>query len=819
MQETMEAEDDLPPGQKKWCCEYCTYLNWSSTLKCTMCRATRPVRVIATDDTGNIGRQDIYQLGSTSPPPDICGGDLQGKWGCHMCSYHNYPRSLRCTQCLTPRKRVSPSISSRHSPSSPRSSPHLTPPPFPPPKSTNRTNSIRSITDQLQPLHISVNATPLSHHGTTVSPESSKDFYNERNRKDASARDKRDTNPPPTQTSPSNRISLGSTTPSGGRGTPTKWQCLVCTYENWPKSVKCVLCGLGRGRTSPDQLQVIAATPPPARDTPSPEGAYSNSAPTNKSTDKSISINTDTRDTPLWSEAAGRGRNREVESPGGVACSSQGGAASVTATAPSNMAGANNLVYEKRLRQLRRRMRETDWAWLSACMGVVEGDANPVEAYLNGGGDPTRKLSHCEATLLGRPGVYDTGHTLVHLAIKCHREDLLATLLSQVESVATPAVKRVPSYVASDLAAAIRRQLALSLRQRKGPFPCFYMSDCATYTLPPEIEDLPRATQEQLYNELLDKDVQKELEEDFIINWSQEVTCRLGSRLNALWNRSAGDCLLDAVLQTTWGVFDRDNTLRRALSDSLNEASHVFYPRWKEWEARQAMELEFTLADSQWAEEWSGLLALASQPGASLEQLHIFCLAHVLRRPICIYGVKYVKSWRGENLGYAKFEGLYLPLQWDPSFCYRSPIALGYTRGHFTALVPPEPDPVCAGGGAGAAPPQDSPSPASFNYLPLMTRDRELLPIHFLTKAEQGQEEAIMRQWLEVCVTEGGILLAQQNITRPPLLVAQMTEEWLNYYRKTAQSSNLPYPGRGQFQNPSSGNCGHESSGEETDEE
>ena len=46
-------------------------------------------------------------------------------------------------------------------------------------------------------------------------------------------------------------------------------------------------------------------------------------------------------------------------------------------------------------------------------MGVVEGDSNPVEAYLNGGGDPTRKLSHSEAQLLGRPGVYDQGHTLV----------------------------------------------------------------------------------------------------------------------------------------------------------------------------------------------------------------------------------------------------------------------------------------------------------------------------------------------------------------------------------------------------------------------
>ena len=37
-------------------------------------------------------------------------------------------------------------------------------------------------------------------------------------------------------------------------------------------------------------------------------------------------------------------------------------------------------------------------------------------------------------------------------------------------------------------------------------------------------------------------------------------------------------------------------------------------------------------------QEWAGLLSLARQPGESLEQLHVFCLAHVLRRPICIYG-------------------------------------------------------------------------------------------------------------------------------------------------------------------------------------
>ena len=62
-----------------------------------------------------------------------------------------------------------------------------------------------------------------------------------------------------------------------------------------------------------------------------------------------------------------------------------------------------------------------------------------------------------------------------------------------------------------------------------------------------------------------------ELSEDLIINWSIELTEKLGSRLFALWNRTAGDCLLDSVLQATWGILDIDNTLRRALSDSLLE--------------------------------------------------------------------------------------------------------------------------------------------------------------------------------------------------------------------------------------------------------
>ena len=62
----------------------------------------------------------------------------------------------------------------------------------------------------------------------------------------------------------------------------------------------------------------------------------------------------------------------------------------------------------------------------------------------------------------------------------------------------------------------------------------------------------------------------------------------------------------------------------------------------------------------------------------------------------------------------------------------RSPIALGYTRGHFCALVPPEPDLGCGGAGGGAAPP--TPPPTLCAYLPLVNHEREILPLHFTSR-------------------------------------------------------------------------------------
>ncbi|CAH2005090.1 unnamed protein product [Acanthoscelides obtectus] len=641
----------MSESEKKWVCEYCTYENYPSSIKCTMCRGPKP-----------FVSEDIYSLHGDTQHGDekfssAVGPIEENKSKCVKCTYNT---SNECIMCGFP-KTVSPNTLHEH----------------------------------IQPLRISQHSDLAQSLSRNNSP-------------------------------PASLTNLENTR----RTTQSKWICQMCTYENWPRSSKCAMCGTIHNSQRSQASSLIMP--------PSPE----------RNIDPDVNQEDRFKDYILVSSTP------DADQPG------------------------NNLEAERRLRQLRR---SADWRWLNACVGIIEGDPNPVEAYLSSGGDPARTLTSSEVAILNRNSAFDVGHTLVHLAIRFQREDLLAVLLSQIEGSGS-GVKRVPSYVAPDIAADIRRHFASTIRLRKGNFPCNFVTEFPTFSLPADVDELPSTVQDQLFSELLDKDAQAELESDpAVINWSLDVTLRLGSRLYALWNRSAGDCLLDSVMQATWGVFDRDNTLRRALAESLAEGGHVFYPRWKEYEQCHASFLQYSLDETQWEDDWNGLISLAGQPGTSLEQLHVFALAHILRRPIIVYGVKYVKSFRGEAIGYARYEGVYLPLLWEQSFCVRTPIALGYTRGHFSALVPIEPyRPV-----DGRSPP--GPDHARTTFLPLVDRDRKMLPIHFLTQSELGREESILRQWLDVCETEGGILVAQQLLNKRPLIVAQMVEEWLNHYRRLAQ--------------------------------
>lgn len=70
--------------------------------------------------------------------------------------------------------------------------------------------------------------------------------------------------------------------------------------------------------------------------------------------------------------------------------------------------------------------------------GVVEGDLAAIEAYKSSGGDIARQLSADEVRLLNRPSAFDVGYTLVHLAIRFQRQDMLAILLTEVSAQHSP---------------------------------------------------------------------------------------------------------------------------------------------------------------------------------------------------------------------------------------------------------------------------------------------------------------------------------------------------------------------------------------------
>ncbi|XP_002159244.2 ubiquitin thioesterase ZRANB1 [Hydra vulgaris] len=537
-----------------------------------------------------------------------------------------------------------------------------------------------------------------------------------------------------------------------------KWICIKCTYENWPKAVRCIICQHPRNKNcKPDDF------------------IRQGDKIQNKSTIKKTNRNK--TNSPRWSPP----RSPTSLQSGNIFDMPTLDESKILNITESFEKMTCQSEVNQRINQICNRLSTKDLMWLAACRGVVEHDIKAVSAYLANGGDRARQLTSDDVLVLNEPQHYETGHTLVHLSIRYHREDILRMLL--ISEIPHRSVKKLPCHVCPELSMAIRKQLLHSIRTRKGEFNCPFFTELVTFSLPGEILTFDTVLQHQLFKEILDTDVRKVLEEESLINWSSELTNQYGSRLCPLWNRAAGDCLLDSVLQATWGVFDRDNALRKKLFEALSEGQHRFFPRWQEAEEMQASEMNYSLEEQQWKHDWANLVGLSAMAGSSLEQTHVFALAHILRRPIIIYGVKYVKSMRGESIDLARFEGVYLPLLWDVDFCWKNPIALGYTRGHFSALVPMERPSYSSYAGAGAHMEWNE-DDTHVTYLPLIDHEGHLLPVHFLTMDEIGLEEQLLQKRLDCCLTDTGILAAKQVITPRPALVSQMIDEWMNRYRK-----------------------------------
>ncbi|XP_047415050.1 tumor necrosis factor alpha-induced protein 3 isoform X1 [Sciurus carolinensis] len=248
---------------------------------------------------------------------------------------------------------------------------------------------------------------------------------------------------------------------------------------------------------------------------------------------------------------------------------------------------------------------------------------------------------------------------------------------------------------------------------------------------------------EIIHKALIDRSIQASLESQKKLNWCREVR-----KLVALKTNGDGNCLMHAACQYMWGVQDTDLVLRKALFSTLKETdTRNFKFRWQleSLKSQEFVETGLCYDTRNWNDEWDNLIKMASTdtPAArsglqynSLEEIHIFVLCNILRRPIIVISDKMLRSLEsGSNFAPLKVGGIYLPLHWPAQECYRYPIVLGYDSQHFVPLVTLKD------------------SGPEIRAVPLVNRDRgrfEDLKIHFLTEPENEMKDKLLKEYLMV---------------------------------------------------------------------
>uniref|UniRef100_A0A669CME2 ubiquitinyl hydrolase 1 n=1 Tax=Oreochromis niloticus TaxID=8128 RepID=A0A669CME2_ORENI len=210
--------------------------------------------------------------------------------------------------------------------------------------------------------------------------------------------------------------------------------------------------------------------------------------------------------------------------------------------------------------------------------------------------------------------------------------------------------------------------------------------------------------------DLIEQSTMMALEQAGRLNWWSTM-CTSCKKLLPLATTGDGNCLLHAASLGMWGFHDRDLMLRKSLYTMMKSGAErdALKRRWRWQQTQQNKESGLLYTEEEWEKEWNELLKLASsEPRThlskngntsggvdnsedpvyeSLEEFHVFVLAHVLRRPIVVVADTMLRDSGGEAFAPIPFGGLYLPLEVPPSRCHCSPLVLAYDQAHFSALV------------------------------------------------------------------------------------------------------------------------------------
>ncbi|XP_066535866.1 tumor necrosis factor alpha-induced protein 3 [Hoplias malabaricus] len=253
------------------------------------------------------------------------------------------------------------------------------------------------------------------------------------------------------------------------------------------------------------------------------------------------------------------------------------------------------------------------------------------------------------------------------------------------------------------------------------------------------MSQFPQAFREVIQAAILDRAMQTSLEQEKRLNWCREV-----KKLVPLRTNGDGNCLLHAASQYMLGVQDTDLVLRKTLYAVLKETDTSNFRARFQTELLHSQEFTQTglrYSTKNWEEEWEKIVDMASPVSSSnglqfdsLEDIHIFVLCNILRRPIIVIADQVLRSMKsGSSFSPLNVGGIYLPLHWPQGECYKYPIVLGYDSQHFAPLITvKDGDP-------------------EFRAIPLINPSRggfEELRIHFLTEKEQQQKERLLNDYL-----------------------------------------------------------------------
>ncbi|XP_019902489.2 tumor necrosis factor alpha-induced protein 3 [Esox lucius] len=253
------------------------------------------------------------------------------------------------------------------------------------------------------------------------------------------------------------------------------------------------------------------------------------------------------------------------------------------------------------------------------------------------------------------------------------------------------------------------------------------------------MSQFPQAFQQVIQAAILDRAMQSSLEQEKKLNWCREVKKMVPLRTNG-----DGNCLLHAASQYMLGVQDTDLVLRKALHGVLKETDTGNFRARFQTELLQSQEFTQTglrYSTMNWEEEWEKIIKMASPVSSSnglqfdsLEDIHIFVLSNILRRPIIVIADQVLRSMKsGSSFSPLNVGGIYLPLHWPPGECYKYPIVLGYDSQHFAPLIT-----IKDSGPEIRAVPLINPGRVGF----------EELKVHFLMEKEQAQRDRLLKDYL-----------------------------------------------------------------------